>query len=129
MKQLTLEQRYGIQSLMKAGFNQVSLAQSQSVHKCTINRKLLRNSQKRSYQALKVNERCEERSREAYKDKKLNTSMQHFIDTKSAHNWSLKQINDYCVSHKISMISIERIYQYVFQDQNQEDFLYQKHRS
>jgi IS30 family transposase len=61
MKQLTLEQRYGIQSLMKAGFNQVSIAQSLLVHKSTISRELLRNSKKRSYQALKANEGCNER--------------------------------------------------------------------
>lgn len=129
MKQLTLSQRYEIQSLKRAGFTQSRIALELCVHKSTISRELKRNSQKRSYQALKANERCEERRREAYKYKKFTSSMKHFIESKLGNEWSPEQINGYCLLHLLPMVSTERIYQYVFQDQRQGGLLYQKLRT
>jgi len=43
-KQLTLEKRYQITALIKAGFNQKSIAIELSVHPSTISRELRRNN-------------------------------------------------------------------------------------
>ncbi|MBD3750845.1 MAG: IS30 family transposase [Sphingobacteriales bacterium] len=129
MKQLTITQRYEIQSLKKAGYNQTSIALELGVHKSTISRELTRNSQKRSYNALKANERCEERRKEAFKHKKFDHSMKRFIETKLADEWSPEQINGYCLIHNIPMVSTERIYQYVYEDQRQGGLLYDKLRT
>jgi IS30 family transposase len=129
MKQLTITQRYEIQSLKKAGYNQTRIALELGVHKSTISRELKRNSQKRSYNALKANAQCEERRKEAFKHKKFDISMKLFIQTKLADEWSPEQINGYCSIHTIPMVSIERIYQYVYQDQKQGGLLYDKLRT
>lgn len=71
MKQLTISQRYEIQSLKKVGVNQKEIALELGVDKSTISRELKRNSQKRNYHALKTHEGCEERRKEAYKHKNL----------------------------------------------------------
>ena len=50
--------------------------------------------------------------------------MKRFIDTKVADKWSSEQINGYCSIYLIPMVSTERIYQYVYQDQKQGGLLY-----
>ncbi|MDP6614813.1 MAG: helix-turn-helix domain-containing protein, partial [Candidatus Marinimicrobia bacterium] len=47
--QLTLEQRYGIYTLLKTGHNQSKIAEVVGVHKSTINRELKRNRGGRGY--------------------------------------------------------------------------------
>ena len=46
-KQLTLAQRYQIQSLLQAGLNQSSIAKQLEVHRSTISRELKRNTPNR----------------------------------------------------------------------------------
>ncbi len=48
-KQLTLEQRYGIYSLIKTGHSQTEIATAIGVHKSTISRELRRNHGERGY--------------------------------------------------------------------------------
>ncbi|HEB56323.1 MAG TPA: IS30 family transposase, partial [Gammaproteobacteria bacterium] len=45
--QLTLEQRYQIQALMKAGKNQTEIAEIIGIHKSTISREVRRNTGQR----------------------------------------------------------------------------------
>ena len=50
-KQLSLEQRYQIQSLLDTGLSQTEIADYIGVHKCTISRELKRNVPKRGQTA------------------------------------------------------------------------------
>ena len=47
--QLTIEQRYQIFGLKKAGFNQSKIASGLNVHKSTISRELMRNKGQRGW--------------------------------------------------------------------------------
>ena len=55
--------------------------------------------------------------------------MKRFIDSKLADEWSSGQINGYYSIHTIPVVSIEIIYQYVYQDQKQGGLLYNKLRT
>jgi len=51
-KQLTLGQRYQIQSLVQAGLNQFAIAEQLKVHKSSISRELKSNTHKRGRTAF-----------------------------------------------------------------------------
>ncbi len=59
--QLTREQRYQIQALMKAGKNQTEIAEIVGVHKSTISRELRRNTGLRGYRPEQAHQFCLQR--------------------------------------------------------------------
>ena len=61
--QLTIEQRYQISGLKKAGFNQSKIASDLSVHKSTISRELLRNKGQRGWRPLQAQKKATGRAR------------------------------------------------------------------
>lgn len=95
------------------------------VHKCTISRELKRNSKKYSYSAKHAVVISKERKQESYKHHVLNSNMKQYIDAKLRNNqWSPEQIKGRCDLDKIPMVSIERIYQYIYKDQSEGGNLY-----
>ena len=116
--QLIDSQRYQIESYLKANYTITQIAIELGVHKSTISRELKRNSKKRSYNPHYAITISNERRKEAYKNSVFNINMQRYIDDKLMnHQWSPEQINGRCHRDKIAMVSIERIYQYIYQDQ------------
>ena len=59
--QLTLEQGYGIYTLLKTGHNQSEIAVTIGVHKCTISRELRRNCGKRGYRYKQAHIKAEDK--------------------------------------------------------------------
>ncbi len=57
-KQLTLEQRYQIYAMKKAGFKQKQIAVETSVHPSTVGRELRRNAGKRGYRAKQAHQKA-----------------------------------------------------------------------
>lgn len=129
-KQLTDSQRYQIESYLKAGYSQTKIAETIGVNKSTICRELKRNSKKRSYNASFAITINKERKSEAYKHTVLNTSMKRYIEDKmSNHQWSPEQIKGRCDLQGIAMVSVERIYQYIYTNQSQGGSLYKHLRT
>jgi transposase, IS30 family len=60
-KQLTYEQRYLINQLLKIGFNQSEIAENLDVHRSTVSRELKRNTGKRGYRYKQAHRKAEQR--------------------------------------------------------------------
>lgn len=124
-QQLIDSQRYQIEAYRKAKYTVTQIAKELGVHKSTISRELKRNSKKRVYNANYASILSKERKKEAYKHSVFDVNMKNYIDTKLIDSqWSPEQIKGRCDNKGMAMISVERIYQYIYQDQSQGGFLY-----
>jgi len=117
-KQLSLGQRYQIESLLKAGLNQKMIAQQLDVHPSTISREIKRNIAKRgrtsgNYVATNAQRKTTIRHKEKPKHIVFTASMKqtiykHLVDD----HWSPELISK---CSKSNMVSHERIYQWIWQ--------------
>ena len=123
-KQLTLEQRYEIQALLKANHSKSFIAEQIGVHKATVTREIQRNSGKRTYNAVNAHQYYKERKKDVIKRKRLTDSIKKFIDAKIRQEWSPEQIVGHCKRYNIEMVSHETIYQHIYSDQIQGGTLY-----
>lgn len=124
-QQLIDSQRYQIEAYLKATYTITQIAQELGVHKSTISRELKRNSKKRSYHAGYACYVSKERKQESYKHHVFNDTMKRYIDMNLRNNqWSPEQIKGRCDLDKLPMVSIERIYQYIYEDQSKGGNLY-----
>ena len=128
--QLIDSQRYQIESYLKANYSLTKIASELGVHKSTISRELKRNGKKRSYNAHYAEYIGRERRKEAYKHSVFDHTMKCYIEDRLInHQWSPEQIKGRCDLKGIAMVSIERIYQYIYQDQAQGGLLYKHLRT
>ena len=117
-QQLIDSQRYQIESYLQAGFSQTKIAEALGVNKSTISRELKRNSKRRTYNANFAITVRNDPKKEAYKHDVFDANMKYYIDDKLVYRqWSPEQIKGRCDLTGISMVSIERIYQYIYLDQ------------
>ena len=124
-QQLIDSQRYQIEAYLKANYTITQIAKELGVHKSTISRELKRNSKKRSYNANYAAMLSKERKCESYKHHVFDINMKQYINKNLVlYQWSPEQIKGRCDLDNISMVSIERIYQYIYQDQSNGGFLY-----
>lgn len=124
-QQLIDSQRYQIEAYRKAKYTITQISKELGVNKSTISRELKRNSKKRVYNASYAGIISKERKKEAYKYSVFNINMRKYIDTKLiTSQWSPEQIKGRCDKDAIAMVSVERIYQYIYQDQSQGGLLY-----
>lgn len=123
---LTMEQRYKIDALHKAGHKAPDIADQLDVNKSTIYRELQRNSSKRGcYNARSAHDISEEKKERFTHNRKFNRAMERFIrDKLSNEQWSPEQIAGYCKVNGILMVSHERIYQFIYQDKAEGGQLY-----
>ena len=117
-KQLTVEQRYQISALLQSGSTQKQIAKIVGVSESTISRELLRNKGKRGkYSPVRAQMLADERKERFGRNRRFNSSMKRFIDKKiREEQWSPEQINGYCKTNGIDIVSVERIYQYIRKD-------------
>ena len=88
--QLTREQRYQIQALMKVEQSQTEIADIVGVNKSTISRELKRNSGKRGYRPKQAHERCLERRKLKAKPR-IATTTWKIIKRMIRADWSPEQ--------------------------------------
>ena len=62
--QLTLEQRYGIYTLLKIGYSQTEISKVLGVHKLTVSRELNRNRGRRGYRPKQANTFAKDRKQD-----------------------------------------------------------------
>lgn len=128
--QLTNTQRYQIEAYLKNGCGITEIANQLNVHKSTISRELKRNGKKRSYNASHAITVSQERRKEAYKHLIFDLNMErHIINKLTNQQWSPQQVKGRCDLEGIAMVSVERIYQYIYQDQAQGGQLYKHLRT
>ena len=114
-RQLTLEKRYGIYSLLKTGHNQSKIAEVVGVHKSTINRELKRNRGGRGYRPKQANAFAEDRHR-AKVCFRIDGNTWAFVERLICKEWSPEQISGWMKENMDIAVSHEWIYQYVLKD-------------
>jgi IS30 family transposase len=116
--QLSLEQRYVIQALLKAGMNQKAIAKQLNVHPSTISRELNRNVAKRGQTAGEYMARiAEQRTRKRHREKRKHRVFDEQMKQRVAYylkeeRWSPELISK-CVAGV--RVSHELIYQWIWQ--------------
>lgn len=118
MSHLTQEQRYTISVLKKEGYSQKDIAQRLDRHKSVISRELRRNCDLRNgeYKAKLAQKKYEIRKKEKPKMVYFTDSIRLTVDAKLGLDYSPEQIVGECKRLGIRCVSVERIYQYVWQD-------------
>ena len=126
-KQLTFEQRYTIECLLKTTTPKAKIAQAISVSESSVYRELKRNSKPRgSYKANYAQELAEERKDLGHLKTRFTDRMKRIITAKLLLQWSPEQIKGWCdiEALPIPMVSHERICQYIWADKKQGGSLY-----
>ena len=117
-KQLTQEQRYQIEALLKAGHNQTEIADVLEVHKSTISRELNRNRGLRGYRSKQAHELSLARRQNKAKPR-IAAQQWQWVEQLLRDDWSPEQISLWLKATDRCSISHEWIYQYVYEDQRQ----------
>lgn len=123
---LNESQRYEIKAYLKCGKSQKFIAEQLGVSESCISRELKRNKLKRGgYNPQKAQESANIRKERFCNNRRFTKTVKDFVDEKlTKEQWSPEQIVGYCNKHKISMVSIERIYQYIREDKKNGGKLY-----
>ena len=118
MAHLTLEQRYKIAALRKAGASKSQIADLIGVHRSTIGREISRNADARSgvYKAELAQRKTQQRHKEKPKRIHLTVEVEASILYYLTQDYSPEQIKGKCDRASKTMVSIERIYQYIWAD-------------
>ncbi|MDR2449436.1 MAG: IS30 family transposase [Prevotellaceae bacterium] len=116
-KQLTREQRYEIEVLLRAGKRQKEIAGLIGKDKSVISRELKRNSHKRGYSAQIAQEYAEERKERHRKKRKFTEHVRkHIVKCLTEEQWSPEQIVGSARRVGLPMVSHESIYQFIRED-------------
>jgi IS30 family transposase len=121
--QLTLEQRYIINTMLKIGYSQIEIAKVIGVHKSTISRELIRNRGGRAYRYKQANTFAEGRK----KGKvcfRIDGSTWAYVEQLICKEWSPEQISAWMKKNMDIAVSHEWIYKYVLKDKQDGGSLY-----
>lgn len=118
MSHLTQEQRYTISAMYGRGYPQKEIAEAIQKHKSTVSREIMRNCDYRSgkYDYDLAQRKYKQRQRSKARRIKFTEAVRKYVDTKLEEKWSPEQISKAPAPEGISMISHERIYQYIIED-------------
>lgn len=126
--QLTLKERYQISAYIKVGYTQTQIANFLNISQSTVSREIKRNS----FNGLYKPELAEQFSfyRHKYKTKhlKLTRKVMNYIKEKLKEDWSPEQISGVMKKDKMSSVSHETIYQYIYANKHHGGKLYLKLR-
>ena len=131
MKHITVEQRYTIFVMLKAGFSQKDIAKTISKSESSISRELSRNSDIRNgvYKVELAQKKTDLRHCEKPKKVRLTIPVKSYIKNKLEAHYSPEQISGRAKVEKIECISTEAIYQYIWTDKKQGGELYKHLRT
>ena len=124
-KQLTYQQRYTIEVMLKRKIKKSVIAQAIKVNESTLYRELRRNKRPEGdYRSNHAEILADKRKKEGHYKRKLSDEMIQVINNKLSRQWSPEQIKGYCDLNGIEMVSHERMYQYVWEDKRNGGVLY-----
>ncbi len=128
---MTLEQRYQISDLLGAGHSQGKIADQLGVHKSTVSRELVRNSDGRSgvYRPELAQRKRDERQKAKPKKKRFTAAVEDYVKGKLEKDLSPEQIAGEARRQGVECACAERIYQYVWADKKSGGRLYRHLRT
>ena len=113
-KQLTLEQRYQIYILRKAGHNQTQIARHLGVHKSTISRELSRNRGRRGYRPKQAQRFAD--TRRCCSQNRIPQQTWIRVEQLLREDWSPQQISCWLARNEGFSVSHESICKHVKED-------------
>jgi len=118
MKHLTVEQRYTISALKTQGYKQKDIALAIGKGTSVISRELKRNCDKRSgkYKADLAQRKYEQRQKDKPKHQRFTQQIQTHVEELLLEDYSPEQIVGTSKKQGIECVSVERIYQHVWDD-------------
>jgi IS30 family transposase len=122
-QQLTLEQRYGIYSLIKTGHTQAEIAQVIGVHKSTISRELRRNRGDRGYRYQQAHRKAIERQTNKI-PLRIDKETWSMVEALISEDWSPEQISGWLKLEMNVSVSHEWIYHHILMDKQSGGHLY-----
>ncbi len=125
--QLTREQRYQIQALLKTAHHQTHIARVVGVHKTTISRELRRNCGLRGYRPHQAHCLAQARQATKIRPRVAPTTWQQ-VETLGRQAWSPEQLCGRLQREHGQTISHEWMYQYLYQDKQAGGDLYRSLR-
>ena len=123
-KQLTLEQRYQIAALKKAGCKNKEIAENIGTSEPTISREFQRNTGKRGYRPKQAHIKALRRKQNAIKAIKMTPNVIALVDEKIRFDLSPEQVSGWLLEQHGIRLSHERIYQHVWEDKRKGGDLY-----
>lgn len=131
MTQLSLAERYEIFALKKHGSCNSEIARTLGRDKSTISRELKRNADGRSktYRPELAHKKTVDRHLHKNKYKAFTAQMQESITYWLEKDYSPEQIKGDAINNKRPCVSIERIYQFIWQDKKEGGELYRHLRT
>jgi len=126
MSHLTQEQRYTIEVLNKEKYTQTAIAERIGKHKSVVCRELKRNCDKRngSYRASLAHRRCKKRHSDKNKKILFTDEVKDYVTKWIKEDYSPEQIVGLSKIEGLLCVSIERIYQFIWDDKKQGGDLY-----
>ena len=130
-KQLTFEQRYTIELMLKQSISKAHIALTIGRSESTLYRELKRNCTNRGlYRADYAQMLADERKKEGHYKTFFSEKMQSIVKMKlTQEQWSPEQITGWCHAQGVDMVSHERIYQFIWQDKKQGGTLYHQFKA
>ena len=109
-KQLTFEQRYAIERMLKDKHSKKSIISTLELVESTFYRELKRNGKKRVYNAKHAQMLAEERRKTGHYKTVFSTAMETIIKDKMVnHQWSPEQIVGWCRSNLQRVNSLQKM--------------------
>jgi len=121
--QLTLEQRYQIQALLKTGHPYQEIAHVVGVHKSTISREVRRNQGRRGYRPQQAHRFTLIRRRTKTR-RRIAGETWYCVNRLLQEEWSPEQISGWLRTFQGVLVSPEWIYQHVYRDKHAQGTLY-----
>jgi len=114
--QLTIELRYQISGLKKAGFNQTRIAADLNIHKSTVSREFSRNIGQRGWRPGQAQQKATERRQGCVGASKFRAEDWQAVDNLIRDDFSPAQISGRMALENTLRISHETIYQHIYDD-------------
>ena len=114
--QLTLKVRYQISAYTKIGYTQIQIANTLGISQSTVSREIKRNSSEGIYKPELAEQFSFHRHKYKSKHLKLTRKVMNYIKDKLKLDWSPEQISGVMKLQKLSYVSHETIYQYIYKN-------------
>ena len=126
MAHLNQLQRYTISCMLKLRHKQSQIAKAINKDKSVVSREIKRNLDQRSgiYKDELANKKYAKRQKEKPKKKRFTPDIQDFVEYWLKEDYSPEQIVGKSKNENIDCVSIERIYQHIWQDKKKKGSLY-----
>jgi len=118
MTHITQLQRYAICCMLKQGYKQIEIAVAIGKDKTVVRKEIKRNSDKRNgvYKHELAQKKYAKRQKEKAKQKRFTKNIQQAIELLLRDDYSPEQVVGYLEKQDEKTVSIERIYQHIWQD-------------